>query len=176
MPKGVVKKPAMAMKKPASMSSSSNKKPAVPKSDTTRAVAMDSDCFSEEPYVPTYNAEYDFPAAGDVIPDAFPGVMPDIPAWQHSPSPFAVAVAPTGWLDQWDLMTRDQQLFVRKNPEGIFACNLYEPQPGDVCGTGDMPIFIHIMFMVFCQSEMLYSYHVHVTNPLIQGDSQPSRP
>ena len=118
------------------------------KSDTTRAVAMDSDCFSEEPYVPNYIAEYDFPAAGDEIPAAFPGVMPDIPAWQHSPSPFAVAVAPNGWLDQWDLMTRDQQLFVWQYPEGIIPANVYEPQPGDVCGTGDMPIFTHIMFML----------------------------
>ena len=52
MPKGVMKKPAMAAKKPASVSSSTKKKPAVSTCDTTRAVAMDSDCFSDEPYVP----------------------------------------------------------------------------------------------------------------------------
>ena len=31
---------------------------------------MDDDCFSEEPHVPTYNAEFD-------IPDAFPSVLRD---------------------------------------------------------------------------------------------------
>ena len=159
MPRGVVKKPAMAMKKPASVSSSVKKKPAVSTSDTSRAVAMDSDCCSEASYVPTYNAEFDFPAAGDVIPDAFPGVMPDIPAAQHSPSPFAVAVAPTGWLDQWDLMSREQQLFVWKYPEGIFACNVYEPQPDDVCGTGDMPTL-----MLSCR--LCYSHLIYITSYL----------
>ena len=165
MPKGVMKKPAMAAKKPASVSSSTKKKPAVSTCDTTRAVAMDSDCFSDEPYVPTYNAEFDFPAAGDVIPDAFPGVLPDIPAAQHSPSPFAVAVAPTGWLDEWDLLSRAQQLYVWKYPEGIFPANVYEPDPDDVCGTGDMSIL-----MLSCKlwySNMIYQENHHDHNQFI---------
>ena len=88
--------------------------------------------------------------------------------------PHHCALAPTGWLDQWDLMTRHQQLFVWKCPEGIFTANVYEPQPGDVCGTGDMPTLMSSC--ILCYNHIIYSSHVHDTNHLIQGDSQPSRP
>ena len=47
-----------------------------------------------------------------IIPDRFPGFMPDDPPDDHSPAEWAKEEAPNGWLLIWEFLTKPQRLYI----------------------------------------------------------------
>jgi len=140
----VVKKPAKAVakaKKPAGKSSTT-KKPATPSHASSDSMGttlvlggvspLSGNGFDDmvEDVVPP--SPIVFPLPDDVIPTSLPGPLPAVDLDDdREPSAFAQQCAPCGWLMEWDLMTREQQLYVWAHHESL---DLYPVQGGHAAG------------------------------------------
>lgn len=66
-----------------------------------------------------YN-EMVFSLPDEVVPASLPGPLPSVDFNDdREPSSFAQQHAPEGWLMEWDLMTREQQLYVWANHRSL---------------------------------------------------------
>ena len=90
------KKPAAYKRPAACKKAASNKKPAA----------------SKKPVVSNKTSEAIFPMPGEPIPLQWTGYLPEPLSDTEEPSEHAVEHAPTGFLEYWDRMTRNQQLWV----------------------------------------------------------------
>ena len=90
------KKPAAYKRPAACKKAASNKKPAA----------------SKKPVVSNKTSEAIFPMPGEPIPLQWTGYLPEPLPDTEEPSEHAVEHAPTGFLEHWDRMTRNQQLWV----------------------------------------------------------------
>lgn len=140
----VVKKPAKAVakaKKPAGKSPTT-KKPATPSHASSDSMGttlvlggvspLSGNGFDDmvEDVVPP--SPIVFPLPDDVIPTSLPGPLPAVDLDDdREPSAFAQQCAPCGWLMEWDLMTREQQLYVWAHHESL---DLYPVQGGHAAG------------------------------------------
>ena len=73
-----------------------------------------------------------FPLPDDVIPTSLPGPLPAVDLDDgREPGRFALDCAPCGWLMEWDLMTREQRLYVWAHHDSL---DLYPVAGGDAAG------------------------------------------
>ena len=138
-----VKKPAKAVakaRKPAGKSSAS-KKPAAPSHASSDSMGTTlvlggvsplsgngfDDVVEDVALAPIV-----FPLPDDVIPTSLPGPLPAVDLDDdREPTAFAQQCAPCGWLMEWDLMTREQQLYVWAHHRSL---DLYPVQGSPAAG------------------------------------------
>ena len=174
-----VKKPAKAVakaRKPAGKSSAT-KKPATPSHASSDSMGTtlvlggvsphsgagcDDDQGNDVPALPPIV----FPLPDDVIPTSLPGPLPAVDLDDdREPSRFALECAPCGWLMEWDLLSRPQQLYIWAHHESI---DLYPVAGGDTAGhkqaqrldIGFTLLFVSLLVLFLLGYKYIFNHYV----------------
>lgn len=138
-----LKKPAKSGGRKAAVKSSPAKKPAIPSHDSSDSMGTTlvlggvspnsgADCDGDPGNDVAALPPIVFPLPDDEIPTSLPVPLPAVDLDDdREPSRFAIECAPNGWLMEWDLLSRPQQLYIWAHHESI---QLYPVAGGDTPG------------------------------------------